>query len=216
MACRENQYNAGNGRFDLDRPQWFLENKLYGSHYFKKQFFAMKTQASKMQQGFTLVEMMIALTVGALAAIVILYSFGSLSTSLKATEHLRNMHYGARHAIDIIGKDIIRGANVSACVSSNNLTMTVMRSDASTVPVVYNLSGNSLSRSENSQTAVTLATGVNKVTFTLYDTEGVVTAAPASAYFVDVKMEMKTQGVRNTYTDELQTRTRMRVKSCGS
>ncbi len=180
----------------------------------------MKTQASKMQQGFTLVEMMIALTVGALAAIVILYSFGSLSTSLKATEHLRNMHYGARHAIDIIGKDIIRGANVSACVSSNNLTMAVVCIDSTgfvvTNSVVYTLSSNSLLRTEASQPSVTLATGVNKVTFTLYDTEGVVTAAPASAYFVDVKMEMKTQGVRNTYTDELQTRTRMRVKSCGS
>ncbi len=171
-----------------------------------------------MQQGFTLVEMMVALTVGALAAIVILYSFGSLSTSLKAAEHYRNMHYAARHTIDVMGKDIASGSNVSACVSSSGLTMTVMRSDGSTVPVVYNLSGNSLSRSEDSQSSVTLATGVDKVTFTLYDESGTnnVTATPANAYFVDVKMEMKTQGVRNTYTDVLQTRNRMRVKSCGS
>jgi prepilin-type N-terminal cleavage/methylation domain-containing protein len=169
-----------------------------------------------MQQGFTLVEMMIALTVGALAAIVILYSFGSLSTSLKATEHYRSMHYAVRHAMDIIGKDIIRGSNVSACVSSNNLTMTVMLNSNTTVSVVYNLSSNSLSRTEASQPSVTLATGVDRVTFTLYDASGVVTVAPTNAYFVDVKMEMKTQGVRNTYQDELRTRNRMRVKSCGS
>ena len=175
----------------------------------------MKTQASKMQQGFTLVEMMIALTVGALAAIVILYSFGSLSTSLKATENYRGMHSAARHAIDVIGKDIISGTNVSDWVSSSKLAMTVMRSDASTVPVVYNLSGNSLSRSEAGLTN-TLATGVDQVTFTLYNESGVVTSNPASAYFVGVNMKMKTQGVRDTYRDELQTRNRMRVKSCGS
>jgi prepilin-type N-terminal cleavage/methylation domain-containing protein len=176
----------------------------------------MKTQTSKMQHGFTLVEMMIALTVGALAAIVILYSFGSLSTSLKATGYFRDMHYGARRAMDTIGKDIIRGTNVLECVSSSRLAITVMPSNSISVSVVYNLSSNSLSRSQDSEQPVTLATGVDQVTFTLYDANRVVTVDLASACFVDVNMKMKTQGVRNTYTDELQTRNRMRGKYCGS
>jgi prepilin-type N-terminal cleavage/methylation domain-containing protein len=175
----------------------------------------MKAQNLKIKRGFTLVEMMVALTVGAAVTIVILASFGSLSTSLKATEHYRNMHHDVRHAMDVMRQDIIRGSGVSACVSSNHLVMTTEVSGAGTVSVVYdyNQSSNSLSRTENSGPSVTLATGVvDKVTFTLYDASGVMTTDPASAYFVGVKMEMKKQGVRDTYVDELQIRNRMRAK----
>jgi hypothetical protein len=123
------------------------------------------------------------------------------------------MHHDVRYAIDVIGKDITRGSSVSECVSSNKLVIAVMGSDASTVSVVYNLLSNSLLRTEGSQPSVTLATGgVDKITFTLYDAAAVLTVNPASAYFVGVKMEMKVQGVRDTYVDELQTRSRMRAK----
>jgi prepilin-type N-terminal cleavage/methylation domain-containing protein len=172
----------------------------------------MKAEISKMQRGFTLVEMMIALTVGALVTIVILFSFRSLSTSLKATEHYRDMHHDVRHAMDVMRQDITRGSAVSSYASSNRLAMTVEGSNTNLVSVVYNLSSNSLSRTEASGSTNTLATGVDRVTFTLYDESGAVTTDPASAYFVGVKMEMKTQGVRTTYADELQTRNRMRAK----
>ncbi len=172
----------------------------------------MKSQILKTKRGFTLVEMMVALTVGSLVMILILVSFSSLSTSLKATENYRNMHHDVRHAMDVIEQDITRGTGVSACVSSNRLAMTTEVSGTNTVSVVYNLSSNSLLRTENPGSTNTLATGVDTITFTLYDASGAVTTDPASAYFVGVKMEMKTQGVRDTYVDELQTRNRMRGK----
>jgi hypothetical protein len=109
-------------------------------------------------------------------------------------------------------RDITRGSGVSDCISSNRLVLTTVVSGTNTVSVAYNLSGNSLLRTETPGSTSTNATGVDKITFTLYDASGEVTADPASAYFVGVKMEMKTQGVRDTYADELQIRSRMRAK----
>ena len=172
----------------------------------------MKTQNQRMQRGFTLVEMMVALTVGALATVIILSSFRSLSTSLAATGHYRDMHHDVRHAMDIMRQDITKGSSVSECVSSNRLAMIVKGADSNLVSITYNLSSNSLSRTEASGTPVALATGVDQVTFTLYDAAGAVTTDPSGTYFVGVKMEMKTRGVRDTYADALQMRSRMRAK----
>ena len=172
----------------------------------------MKTFCLKTKQGFTLVEILVALATGTLVTIIILASFGMLSTALKATENYRSMHHDVRYAINLIRRDITRGAGVLACVPSARLEMAVQNSGTNTVPVVYNLSGNCLFRTEASGPSVSLATGVDKITFALYDPAGVLTADPAGAYFVGVKIEMKTQGVRDTYADELQVRSRMRAK----
>jgi hypothetical protein len=57
-----------------------------------------------------------------------------------------------------------------------------------------------------------LASGVDRVTFTLYDASGALISDPADAYFVGVEMALETQGVRNSYSDKLQMRSRMRAK----
>lgn len=173
----------------------------------------MKTRNSNIKQGFTLVEMMVALTVGAAVMILILSSFRSLSTSMAATEHYKDMHHDVRHAMDVMQRDITSGSGVSQCIASNKLTLnTTGFGSTGSVAVVYNLSNNVLSRTAGAGLAQTLATGVSKVTFALYDASGAITADSADAYFVGVDMEIKTQGVRNTYMDKLQIRNRMRVK----
>jgi prepilin-type N-terminal cleavage/methylation domain-containing protein len=175
----------------------------------------MKTMDSKKRQGFTLVEMMVAVTVGAFSIVLILSSYLAISTSLSASSHYRDMHHELRHAMDILRKDISRGSGVSQCTASNKLTMTTtvgVPPYTNTVSVVYNLAGNTLSRTEASGQPVTLAMGVDSVLFTLYDASGTGTANLADAYFVGVKMAMKRQGVRNTYKDALETRNRMRCK----
>lgn len=172
----------------------------------------MKIQHYRTHQGFTLVEMLVALTVGSLVTIIILSSFRSLSTSLAGTENYRDMHHDVRYAMDVMRRDITKGSSVSECVASNRLVMLVESAASNTVSVAYNLASNSLARTEASGSANTLATGVDKVTFTLYDKLGAITSVPADAYFVGVKMEMKTRGVREVYADELQTRNRMRAK----
>jgi len=167
-----------------------------------------------MQQGFTLVEVMVALAVSTLVTIIILYSFSSLSTSLAATGHYRDMHHDVRHAMDIIQREITSSSEVSQCIASSRLSINTTRSGVSTgsVSVVYNLSSNVLSRTAGTGSAETLATGVAGITFVLYDASGATTATPADAYFVGVEMEMQTRGVQNTYEDKLQIRSRMRGK----
>ena len=172
---------------------------------------------SKRKQGFTLVEMMVALAVGTVIMVLVLYSFSSLSASMKATEYYRDMHRDVRHAMDIMRRDITGGTGVSQCTASSRLTFTTTAASAGTgsVTVVYNLADNNelsrtVSGSNTNQTL--LAAGVEKVKFTLYDAAGTVTTVPANAYFVEVEVDVKTQGVRNTYEDTLQTRARMRMK----
>jgi prepilin-type N-terminal cleavage/methylation domain-containing protein len=172
----------------------------------------MNTPRLKTKNGFTLVEMMVALAAGTLVVVVVLASFGGLSTSLKATENYRTMHHDVRYAINLMRRDITKGAGVSACVSSNRLEMNVQNAGTNRTAVVYNMVSNSLFRTEGAGAPVTLATGVDKITFTLYDQSGQCTNDTDSAHFVGVKMEMKIQGVRDTYTDELQVRSRMRIK----
>lgn len=170
----------------------------------------MKTRHTKKKQGFTLVEMLIALAIAAIAITVILSSFMALSTSMTASQHYRDMHYSVRHAMDLITRDVTRSYGVKTCIASSKLELRI----SNTNTVVYNLSGNSLSRKEGAASAVMLATnGVKSVDFEMYEKNGTTkTLLPNSAYFVDVQIVMEQKGVRNTYNDELRMRSRMRCK----
>ncbi len=168
----------------------------------------MNTRETKNKQGFTLVEMLVALAIAAIAIPVILSSFMALSTSMTASQYYRDMHYGVRHAMDLITRDIARGHSVSACSPSSSLTL---KTGSDTNTVVYLLENKILKRNGVDLTS----NGVKSVAFTLYDQSGtnsVNSASPGSAYFVDVKIVMEQKGVRNTYNDELRVRSRMRCK----
>lgn len=169
----------------------------------------MKTRNPRPRQGFTLVEMMVALTVGALVMILILSSFSSLSTALASSRHYRNMHQDVRYSMNVMQKDITGASGVLEYIASNRL---VLSTGTNAVSVAYNLSSNVLSRTVSSGSAKALAAGVDGILFTLYEASGAATADPASAYFVRVEMSMKTSGVRDTYLDTLQIRSRMRGK----
>jgi prepilin-type N-terminal cleavage/methylation domain-containing protein len=162
--------------------------------------------------GFTLVEMMVAVTIGALVMILILASFRSISTSLVATEHYRDMHHDLRHATDVMRRDLARSSGVSQYNATNQLTLVTKVPGAGTSQVVYSLASNLLDRTVGSSPSETLSSGVDELEFTLYDQSGVITATPANAYFVEVKIAVKKQGVRDAYTDVIQTRIRMRAK----
>lgn len=173
----------------------------------------MNIQNSK-TQGFTLVEMMVAVTISALVMILILSSFRSISTSLVTTEHYRDMHHDVRHTMDVMRRDLTRSFGVFQYNATNRLALVTAGSGAGTnrIVVVYSLTNNLLRRTEGSFPAETMGTGVEELELTLYDQSGAVTTIPANAYFVGVKMAVKKQGVRDTYTDVLQTRIRMRTK----
>jgi len=171
----------------------------------------MKTVHSKREQGFTLTEMMVAVTVSALAMVLIFSSFLAISTSLAASSHYREMHNEVRHAMDLLRRDITRGTEVST--ASNLLTVTTSAGvSTNTISVAYTVANNQLFRTEGAGTPVTLATGVVNVVFTLYDVSGAGTTSPAEAYSAGVKIGMRRQGVRTAYEDVLETRNRMRRK----
>lgn len=161
------------------------------------------------QRGFTLVEMMMALAVGSLIMVLVLSAFSALSSSLASAESYRDIHHDVRYAMDFIKRDIARGSEVSSCVTNSRLALVT---GSNKVSVVYNLTDNIFSRTDSGSVTNLLVSGVESVSFSLYDASGTATSSPTNAYFVDVKMNMQTHGVRDTYTDELQTRVRMRGK----
>jgi Tfp pilus assembly protein PilW len=165
------------------------------------------------QGGFTLVELMVAVTVGTLAVVLILSVYLAISTSLAASADYREMHHEVRHAMDRLRKDITGGSAVSQHTASSLLAVTTTAGGSTNpVSVVYALANHQLSRTVASGTPVILATGVDQVLFTLYDESGVDTASLTDACSVGVKIEIERQGVRNTYEDVLETRNRMRRK----
>lgn len=165
-------------------------------------------------QGFTLVEVMVALAAGTVIMILVLGAFGSLTTTLTTTECYRNMHNDIRHAMDVMQRDIARGSGVLDCIASNRLALTTQEASASTnfVSVVYTLTSNTLYRTQGSGAGDLLATDIESISFALYDLAGMAATTPADAYFVDVQIEAQTQAVLNTYEDEVRTRTRLRSK----
>jgi prepilin-type N-terminal cleavage/methylation domain-containing protein len=173
----------------------------------------MKPVHSKREQGFTLTEMMVAVTVGALSMVLIFSSFLAISTSLAASSHYREMHHEVRHAIDLLRRDLTRGSGVSNFSASNLLTVTTAAGvSTNTISVAYTVASNQLFRTEGAGTPVMLATGVVNVVFTLYDASGAGTTSPSEAYSAGVKIGMRRQGVRTAYEDVLETRNRMRRK----
>lgn len=167
----------------------------------------------KKKRGFTLVEMMVAVTLSALSMVLILSSFLAISTSLAASSHYREMHHEVRHAMDLLRRDITRGSGVSQYSALNLLTVTTTAGvSTNAISVAYTFASNRLFRAEASGTPVTLATGVTGVSFALYDDSGAGTTNLANAYLVGVKIGMKRQGVRTAYEDVLETRNRMRRK----
>lgn len=173
----------------------------------------MNSVNAKKKRGFTLVEMMVAVTLSALSLALILSSFLAISTSLAASAHYREMHHEVRHAMDLLRRDIIRGSGVLQYSASNLLTVTTTAGvSTNAISVAYTFASNRLFRAEASDPSVVLAKGVEGVLFALYDVSGAGTTNLADAYSVGVKMGLKRQGVRTAYEDVLETRSRMRRK----
>lgn len=155
------------------------------------------------RSGFTLVELMISLTLAALVIPMILSAYGSVSTSIMAAEKYKLMHNNARRAVDNLRKDLFEATNVVSCVT--NLSLSVRTTDT----ILYSHSGTNLTRRVGGGTAIPIATGVHSILFSLYDEDRLPTTVPADAFFVEMTIWMRMQGVRTTYEDVLQTRVRL-------
>ena len=160
--------------------------------------------------GFTFVEVIISVALGAALLMLVLTSFLDLSHSALAITHYRDLHSDARHALDIMSRDIVAASEVSAYVSPNSLDIQVV-STSGVQSVRYYLLGEDLHRVFGGSDR-TLATGLDALAFSLFTESGASTSTPVEAHSVDVLMEMTAQGVRDTYTDVLQVRRRMRNK----
>ncbi|MDP6526586.1 MAG: prepilin-type N-terminal cleavage/methylation domain-containing protein [Kiritimatiellia bacterium] len=170
----------------------------------------MRAKILRCEQGFTLVEVVVASVIGFVAIALVMQSFLSVSSTSAAVTSYRDMHSEARHALDIITRDIVAASEVSNYTESSLLDITVVLADG-TQGVRYYLLNEDLHRVLGDVDTV-LATKVAAIRFGLYTESSGSTTDPARAHFVDVKIEMAEQSRRNTGTDVLQVRQRMRNK----
>lgn len=174
----------------------------------------MQKRCVERRRGFTLVEMVVAVALSAVAMLLVLSSFSSISLLMSTTRHNHSMRGDMRNAMMIFQRDATRGIDISEWSATNRVRMLTARHGVSTgtVDVVYEVLTNALVRIADGATN-TLATGVQGVDFTLYDKQGATTVAPGSAFFVGMDLHLDRQSVRTNYTDRLQARARMRRKN---
>jgi prepilin-type N-terminal cleavage/methylation domain-containing protein len=168
----------------------------------------MKAGTVRMCRGFTLVEMLISLALAAIIIPVILAAFGSISTSLWASQKYTEMHHDARRALDRMRKDIANGSDIVSYAQASRLELTT---GTNNLNVTYALSGTNLTRDASGVTE-TLATGVSSVAFELLDEDRETTTDTGVASAVDITLGIERQGVRQKYADILQARVRLRGK----
>jgi hypothetical protein len=171
----------------------------------------MSSKGKEDRKGFTLVEIIVAAGLSFVVIAMIMSSFLALSSASRGTAYYHQMHSDVRHAIDVIGKDIVSSSEIVHIASGTGVVLRVIY-PSGTGTVAYIVVGETLKRDASGFGPTTLATGVDDVTFQMYNKEGLSTTNEEDAFFLDVKIEMSQEGVKNTYRDVLQVRHRMRNK----
>ena len=163
--------------------------------------------------GFTLVELMIAMTVGVLVIGLTMESFINLYKSMCSGWAYCTIHQDARSSLDWMSRDMRASTGVVAWIS-NDITVVSLDSTGGTANIRYMLNSNQLLRiytlgstSTNKLTHNTVA-----LTFQLYNKAGGLTTTPANTYEIRTYMQISNVSSYQTVGDLLQTRIRMRNK----
>ncbi len=169
--------------------------------------------------GFTLVEVMIAATIGSfiMAAIVTTYIF-SLK-GFRAIENYQEIHSDGRIAIDFFARDMRAAYDITSYNSSNIVVKIptafsyqgIVTSDKT---VTYAVTGAKLYRTDTGTGKTSLmANNINQLTFTLYDRVGSNTTLLTVAKGVQVELKLRKTVMSQVQTEDyLSGRIEMRNK----
>jgi type IV pilus assembly protein PilW len=157
---------------------------------------------SRVDGGFTLIELMVAIAIGLVVMAAVATTFTSQTRAYSAQEQINQMDQNLRGALDIMTREIkMAGYNPNggtvtgvASYSSTSLTIqadidgngTLLASGAGSdtaneqIAYVYDSVNKKITRQVGGGTATTLAENISALTFTYYQTSGTTLATSAS------------------------------------
>lgn len=149
----------------------------------------------KIQNGFTLIELIMVIVV---LGIIIGMSSSLITQGLNAFlsgEDISDANWQGQVASQRMSRDLslIRSPTDIATASATSITFTDIFNNS----ISYSLSGSSLILTQNG-TAQTLADGISTLSFTYYDTNGVVTATTSLIRYIQFSINVTLNGVNYT------------------
>lgn len=155
--------------------------------------------------GFSLVEVMIAMSLGLVAAGAIMSSFIFMVRSSHSVSHYAEMNAESRYALEIIGRDLRNALDLaSRTLSAEHVELLVVREDGSVEHVSYVLmarpSGGILVRND-AEGGTILMREIQEFSFRFYDLQGsevITNPLPVKQVQVQVKLRRRMTGLDHT------------------
>jgi len=157
---------------------------------------------SRVNHGFTLIELMVSIAIGLIAMAAVATTFTSQTRAYSAQEQINQMEQNLRGALDIMTREIKmagykpNGGTVNGVVSYSSTNLTIqadidgdgtllvsgMGSDTANeqIAYVYDSVNKKITRQVGGGAATTLAENISGFTFTYYQTSGNTLATSAS------------------------------------
>lgn len=181
------------------------------------------TPRRRLAAAFTLLEAMIAVTIGVTMMGLAALTSVDLMKNFTAAEAFRNIHDEARRSMERLSRDIRSGIAVtgfpsaaSTASTTNEMSLSVMSSTDATNLVRYYLANNKLMRDETVAgvtTSTNLTDNVTSVQFTRYARPGQLATTTNDAIEIRVSLTITNSTSFRTSTDLLQARVMMRNKT---
>jgi len=142
--------------------------------------------------GFTLTEVMVALSVGTVIIAAVLTTYLMSLKGLNAVANYVEIHADGRMAIDWFSRDMRAASGVVSMPNSSNITVSIPTYPG-TKTVQYHMNSGKLLRTETVTNSVTsqLAANIYQLDFSLYDRLGNFTTVLASAKGVQVRIRLR-------------------------
>jgi Tfp pilus assembly protein PilW len=146
---------------------------------------------------FTLVEVLVAAAIGALVLTAIMTTYIFTARSFAHVSNYAKMHGDTRRILDLMGRDVRAASAVTTALSTNvALRVPTAFSNGSAVSnktVSYWIQNGMVYRREvNTGTVTTmLATNVNSLTFSFYDSAGNPTSATGSVERIEAALQFR-------------------------
>ena len=157
------------------------------------------------KRGFTLIEVLIAITIGALVLGVATGSFNFLSKAAYSAGNYQMMGLSGRIALETFGNDARMAKEVTSIAADNkSAAFAVLNDDGSTTAVryVFDEDAGTLARIEGSDSDV-LLTGVNTASLSFYDLNGELTTTPLQTKEAQLHVKIVRQTISLDNTDEI-------------
>lgn len=161
---------------------------------------------------FTLVEIMVSMSILFTILAILMTSFLHLHRASAMTSLYSELHSDVRYSVDLITKDVMCASSVSAYPATNDITLTC-EMPAGPALVRYYLQSRKLYRSVDGANEQVVGNNIQSAAFSLFTRGGASTVQPAQAVFVDSYIYVASGTGKNRAEDMLQARTLMRNKS---